>query len=77
MQKINFYLQLSMQLSHLSITQRRRNNNKRAKKNNKMTWKESNEFIKKIDKLESQKKCYHISEQKIELLLHLHNHFAN
>jgi hypothetical protein len=49
-----------------------------------MTWKESNEFMKKVDKLESQKElqvffgmwCTHVSEQN-RTPLHLHDHFAN
>jgi len=52
LQKISS-ITLSMLLSSLSVAQRRKSN-KRTKKN-KITWKESNEFMKKVDKIKKQK----------------------
>ncbi len=73
---------------HLSITQeeiiRQQKIKSKSKSKSKMAWKESNEFMKKVDKIKMQKRisnflhmwCTHVSE-KNRTFLDFHNCFAN
>jgi transposase len=82
----NFLQTSSIYIKHANVSSFiAQRNNKRTKKNE-MTWNESNEFMKKVNKIKKHKKRTfsfldmwhtHVNENNYRTSLDPHNHFAN